>query len=39
MTGSGHSARRRCKTKIKHQIIDADGHWVEFPPVFAERMP
>ncbi len=23
---------------LKHPIIDADGHWVEYTPVFAERM-
>ena len=23
---------------LKHPIIDADGHWVEYTPVFAEKM-
>ena len=22
----------------QHPIVDGDGHWVEFPPVFAEKM-
>ena len=22
-----------------HPIIDGDGHWVEYDPVFSERMP
>jgi hypothetical protein len=23
---------------LKHPVIDADGHWVEYAPVFAERL-
>ena len=23
---------------LKHPIVDADGHWLEYVPVFAERM-
>ena len=26
------------KSRLDHPIIDADGHWVEYAPVFAERM-
>jgi len=26
------------RADLKHPIIDADGHWVEYTPVFAERM-
>src|SRR5438105_15639477 len=26
------------RKKISHPIIDGDGHWIEYTPVFAERM-
>lgn len=26
------------RADLEHPIIDADGHWVEYTPVFAERM-
>jgi hypothetical protein len=38
MSGNGHLSPAQVHAKVKHPIIDADGHWVEFPPVFAEKM-
>src|SRR5215470_11263081 len=38
MSGNGHLSPAQVNAKVKHPIIDADGHWVEFPPVFAEKM-
>ena len=35
---SGHLSPAQVHAKVKHPIIDGDGHWVEFPPVFAEKM-
>ena len=29
-----HEIRKR----LSHPVIDGDGHWVEYTPVFAERM-
>jgi hypothetical protein len=38
MGGNGHLSPAQVHAKVKHPIIDGDGHWVEFPPVFAEKM-
>src|SRR5260370_7340108 len=38
MSGNGHLSPAQIRAKLKHPIVDGDGHWVEFPPVFAEKM-
>ena len=38
MSGNGHLSPAQVHAKVKHPIVDGDGHWVEFPPVFAEKM-
>src|SRR5262249_41638328 len=35
---SAHRSPADVRAGLKHPIIDADGHWVEYAPVFAERM-
>ena len=35
---SSHRSPSDVRSGLKHPIIDADGHWVEYNPVFAERM-
>ena len=35
---SSHRSPSEVRASLKHPIIDADGHWVEYNPVFAERM-
>jgi len=37
---SGHAKRSPAEIRagLKHPVIDGDGHWVEYDPVFAERM-
>ena len=37
---SSHSDRSPAdiRASLQHPVIDGDGHWVEFDPVFAERM-
>jgi len=35
---SPHRSPAEVRAGLKHPIIDADGHWVEYAPVFAERM-
>jgi predicted TIM-barrel fold metal-dependent hydrolase len=35
---SAHRRPAEIRNSLKHPIIDADGHWVEHNPVFAERM-
>jgi predicted TIM-barrel fold metal-dependent hydrolase len=38
MSGHGHPAPEQIRASLDHPVIDGDGHWVEFDPVFAERM-
>ncbi len=35
---SAHASPEQVHAKLSHPIIDADGHWIEYTPVFAERM-
>lgn len=35
---SSHRSPSQVRASLKHPIIDADGHWIEYNPVFAERM-
>ena len=35
---SSHRSPSEVRASLKHPIIDGDGHWVEYNPVFAERM-
>ncbi len=35
---SAHRSPAEVRAGLKHPIIDADGHWIEYNPVFAERM-
>jgi predicted TIM-barrel fold metal-dependent hydrolase len=34
----GHRSPAQIRASLDHPVIDGDGHWVEFDPVFAERM-
>jgi predicted TIM-barrel fold metal-dependent hydrolase len=38
MTGHAHQTPTQIRAGLKHPVIDGDGHWVEYDPVFAERM-
>ena len=38
MSGHGHPAPSEIRARLDHPVIDGDGHWVEWDPVFAERM-
>src|SRR5262245_50752380 len=38
MSGHGHPTPEQIRKSIDHPVIDGDGHWVEFDPVFSERM-
>jgi predicted TIM-barrel fold metal-dependent hydrolase len=35
---SAHRTPEEIRKSLKHPVIDGDGHWVEYGPVFAERM-
>jgi predicted TIM-barrel fold metal-dependent hydrolase len=38
MTAHGHKSPAEIRASLGHPVIDADGHWVEYDPVFAEKM-
>src|SRR3954467_2077628 len=38
MTGHAHLTPAQIRASLKHPVIDGDGHWVEYDPVFAEQM-
>jgi hypothetical protein len=38
MSSSGHPTAIQVRSRLSHPVIDGDGHWVEFDPVFSERM-
>jgi predicted TIM-barrel fold metal-dependent hydrolase len=38
MSGHAHHSPAEIRAKLNHPIIDGDGHWVEYDPVFAEQM-
>ncbi|HEX3952907.1 MAG TPA: amidohydrolase family protein [Stellaceae bacterium] len=35
---SAKASPAEIRAKLSHPVIDGDGHWVEYTPVFAERM-
>jgi predicted TIM-barrel fold metal-dependent hydrolase len=38
MSGHGSKTPTEIRKDLKHPIVDGDGHWVEYDPVFAEQM-
>src|SRR5499426_2358578 len=38
MSANGHLTATQIRSRLDHPVIDGDGHWVEFDPVFSERM-
>ena len=38
MSAHGHQTPAEIRSRLNHPVIDGDGHWVEFDPVFSERM-
>ena len=35
---SAHASPEQIHGKLSHPVIDGDGHWIEYTPVFAEKM-
>src|SRR5712664_4696904 len=35
---SAHLSAAQIKARLDHPIIDADGHWIEYGPVFTEEL-
>lgn len=38
MSGNGHPSPAAIRSRLNHPVIDADGHWLEYGPVFSEQM-
>ncbi len=38
MGGDGHPTPAQIRSRLNHPVIDADGHWLEYGPVFSEQM-
>ena len=38
MSGHGQYTPTEIRAKLNHPVVDGDGHWVEYDPVFAEQM-
>jgi hypothetical protein len=37
MSSIGRTEARKIHDRLKHPIVDADGHWAEFPPLMREE--
>src|ERR1043166_8936961 len=35
---SAHKTPEQIRSQLKHPVVDGDGHWLEYPPVFSEKM-
>ena len=35
---SAHASPEQVHAKLGHPVIDGDGHWIEYTPVFAEKI-
>ena len=35
---SAHGTPEQIRANLSHPVIDGDGHWIEYTPVFAEKM-
>src|ERR1700719_4055117 len=38
MASSSKSEAQRIHASLKHPVIDADGHWLEFGPIIVEQL-
>ena len=34
---SAHLSPAKIHSQLKHPVVDGDGHWLEYAPVFARR--
>src|SRR3984893_5757789 len=35
---SAHKSPEQVRSQLRHPVVDGDGHWLEFAPVFSEKM-
>src|SRR5258708_38265040 len=38
MSAHGNLSPEQIRSQLNHPVIDADGHWIEYGPVFAEQL-
>jgi predicted TIM-barrel fold metal-dependent hydrolase len=38
MSHNGHLSASSLRTRLRHPVIDADGHWLEFGPIVCEQL-
>jgi predicted TIM-barrel fold metal-dependent hydrolase len=38
MGGTGHASARDIRARLSHPVVDADGHWLHYGPVFREEV-
>jgi predicted TIM-barrel fold metal-dependent hydrolase len=38
VSGNGHPSPTQIRSRLTHPVIDADGHWLEYGPVFSDHM-
>jgi predicted TIM-barrel fold metal-dependent hydrolase len=38
MSAHGQTSPAEVRSRLKHPVVDADGHWLEYGPVFSEQM-
>jgi len=38
VSANGHATPAQIRSRLTHPVIDADGHWLEYGPVFSEQM-
>ncbi|HLX37809.1 MAG TPA: amidohydrolase family protein [Candidatus Binataceae bacterium] len=38
MSAQDHSEGQKIRASLRHPIVDADGHWLEFAPVIVEQL-
>jgi hypothetical protein len=38
VSATGHPTPAQIRSRLTHPVIDADGHWLEYGPVFGEQM-
>ena len=39
MTTNGHTDARTLHNRLRHPVIDADGHWIEYGPIMKRGVP
>jgi hypothetical protein len=38
VSGSGHLSPEQIRARLSHPVVDADGHWLQYGPVFSEQI-